>query len=60
MCTSHFVWGGIVSVYTYAVLRAQVLAQGSRHDLAADVTGGIKVGLAVDATRSADHDANIP
>lgn len=58
-CTSsrpHKVGACLFVIHTYAVLRAKLLAQRSRHDLSPDVTRGIKVGLTVDATQRADHD----
>lgn len=40
---------------TYAVLRSELLVEGSRHDLSSDVGGGIEVSLALSATRRGDH-----
>ena len=59
LCTlsrTHGVGACLSVIHTYAVLRAKLLAQRSRHDLSPDVTRGIKVGLTVDATQRADHD----
>lgn len=41
--------------HTYAVLSSELLVKGGRHDLSADVGGGIEVSLALDATRRGDH-----
>lgn len=45
LCTGH----------TYAVLRSELLVKGRRHDLSSEVGGGIKVSLALGATRRGDH-----
>jgi hypothetical protein len=41
--------------HTYSVLGAELLVKGGRHNLSSDVSGGIEVSLALNATRRRDH-----